>query len=178
MTKRAFNRAGLQAMIHHVTRQYATEPEKLGAVKLHKILWNTEVQLLRRGLEVTGESFIKHQFGPFSEHLDELVNDLVSQGLLTVTKPSDLYETTAFVGKGTADRFALNKDQWRVLDQVTRRNVEDHTATSISDRSHGVVWEATDMYASMSPINEALQWGRKLSDKLREEIIEEAAGLT
>lgn len=178
MTGKIFNRAGVKAMIHHVTRQYALEPDKLGAVKLHKILWNTEIQLLRRGYDVTGESFIKHDFGPFSEHLDELMNELVAEGLLTVSKPSEEYEVTRFVGKGTADRSALTDDQWRVLEQTRERIVEDHSATSISERSHGFVWEATEMYEPMSPIAEALQWGRKLSRELAEQIVDEARTLT
>lgn len=160
MAGSSFDRAGVKAMIHHVTRRYALEPEKLGAVKLHKILWNTEIQLLRRGYPVTGETFIKHIFGPFAEHLDELCSELARQGNLHVAKPTEQYEATQFVGKGLPDRAALTEDQWRVLDQITERIVEDHTATSISERSHGPVWETAELYEPMPAEAAAVQWIR------------------
>lgn len=158
MNQAPYNRPGLKAMIHHVARRYAMEPEKLGAVKLHKVLWNTEIQLLCRGYPEIGESFIKMPFGPCSEHLEELVQELVRERRLTVMKPTAEYETTTFVGKGEPDRRALSADQWRVLNQIAERIVEDHTATSISERSHGPVWEAVKLYEAMPAAAAALQW--------------------
>lgn len=157
MTER-FNEAAVRAAIHHVTRRYALQPDKLGAVKLHKILWNTEVQLLRRGYPAIGETFIKKAFGPFAEHLDSVCSELVRQGKLHVGRPTEEYEATCFVGKGEPDRSILTQDQWRVLNQVAERIVEDHTAGTISERSHGAVWETAAMYEPMPVAAEALQW--------------------
>lgn len=164
------NRAALEAMIHYVLRAYSAEPEKLGSTRLHKILWNAEVRSVRRtGYPIAGETFIKQQFGPFAEHVDEIVDDLKATQRLHVVEPEDDYEVRQYIAKGEPDRDALSDDQWRNLDSVMHWVVDDHSAGSISERSHGDVWEATEMYQSMSVDAEAIQFV-KPSAKIEDEI--------
>ena len=171
------NRRALLAMIHHVTRTYGMEPEKLGAVKLHKIIWNTEVQHVRRtGYPITGETFIKRAQGPWSANLDSVVAELRTRRLLHVSPPDDEYKPILFVGKGTPDRDALTDEQWTLLDRIAERIVEDHTAGSISERSHGPVWEATEMYEPMSVDAEAITFVKPKTE-IRQEIAAHAATL-
>lgn len=146
-----FNQAALKAMVHYVTRHYAMSPEKLGAVKLHKVLWYTEVAAVRKtGEPIAGETFIKHKFGPFSKHLEDIVDELRRGGELHVRKGQDEFEPTEYVGKGTPDKLALSDEQWRILERTMEAIVEGHSASSISDRSHDEVWEATELYEPMS----------------------------
>ncbi|MGI9302652.1 MAG: Panacea domain-containing protein [Gammaproteobacteria bacterium] len=146
-----FNWAALKAMVHYVTRRYAMSPEKLGAVKLHKILWFTEIAAVRKtGKSITGETFIKHDFGPFSTHLENIVAELKREGNLTVQPGEDDSESTLFVGKGFPDQDSLTDEQWRLLERWMENVVENHSATSISDLSHDELWEATEPYQPMS----------------------------
>lgn len=162
-----FNAAALRAMVHHITRTYAFDPDKLGSVRLHKILWYTEIQALRRlGQTVAGETFQKEQFGPFSMHLNDVVTDLKSDGLLTIRKATEDFETDRYIGKGQPDHAALTDDQWRILDQTMGRIVEDHTAGSISEKSHGPIWEAVELHELMPVGAAALRWMKpKEADK-------------
>lgn len=166
------NAAALRAMVHHITRTYALEPDKLGSVRLHKILWYTEVQALRRlGQAVAGETFRKEQFGPFSVNLTNVVTDLKSAGLLTIRKATVEFETDQYIGKGQPDRTALTDDQWRILDQTMERIVEDHSAGSISEKSHGPIWEAVELHELMPVGAAALRW-LKPTEADKEEMLE------
>jgi len=149
----------LRAMVHHVTRKYAMEPDRLGSVKLHKILWWAEIRSLQRlGEQVADETFHKEQFGPFSVHLNDVVADLQSAGLLHVRKATDEFEPDLYVGKGEPDRDALTDEQWRILDYVVDGIIRDHSAGSISEKSHGPVWEAVELYEPMPVGAAALRW--------------------
>lgn len=171
------NTEALTAMVHYVTRAYSAEPEKLGAVRLHKILWNTEVQAVRRtGYPVAGETFIKHKHGPFAEHLDDVVDALKRARLLHVVEPDDEYKPRLYIGKGSPDRSLLTNEQWQILDQIMQRIVEDHTAGTISERSHGDVWEATEMYGPMPVDAEAIRFVKPPKD-VEENIAEQITSL-
>lgn len=72
-----FDRERYKALLHYICRYTAREPEKLGLTKLHKILWFIDGQsFLRHGETITGENYIKHRYGPFSVHADEVISEL------------------------------------------------------------------------------------------------------
>lgn len=148
---------------------------QLCSVKLHKILWYTEILALRQlGKTIVGETFRKEQFGPFSTHLNEVIADLEGSGLLTVRKAEDEFETDEYVGKGQPDHAALTDDQWRILDQTMKQIVEDHTAGSISEKSHGPIWEAVELHELMPVSAAALRW-MKPTDADKEKMLERMA---
>lgn len=149
----------MRAMVHHVTRTYAMEPQRLGSVKLHKILWWTEIRCLQTlGRAASGETFQKEEFGPFSRHLGETVEGLSRSGALHVRKGSGGFDPDIYVGKGQPDTSLLSEEEWRVLDQVADWVVNDHSAGSISEKSHGPVWEAVNLHEPMPVGAAALQW--------------------
>ena len=136
-------------------------------MRLHKILWYTEIQALRRlGQSISGETFQKEQFGPFSIHLNGVTADLESDGLLTIRRATEEFEADQYIGKGQPDRATLTEDQWRVLDNVMHQIVGDHTAESISEKSHGSIWESVELHEQMPVGAAALRWLKpKESDK-------------
>lgn len=159
LTMTEFNTDALRAMVHHITRKYAMEPEKLGSVKLHKILWWAEVRSFRsRGEQIAGEVFHKEKFGPFSTHLNAILSELKAAGKLTIRKADQQFETDLYVGKGDPDRSVLTDDQWSILDRVAEWIVEDHSAGTISDKSHDLIWEVTGLHEEMPVPAAALQW--------------------
>ena len=167
-----FNAAAFRAMVHHITRTYALDPDKLGSVRLHKILWYTEIQALRRlGQTVAGETFQKENFGPFSMHLNDVAADLKSDGLLTIRKATEEFEADQYIGKGQPDRAVLTDDQWRILDQTMEQIVRDHTAESISEKSHGPIWDSVELHEQMPVGAAALRW-IKPKDADKEKMLE------
>ncbi len=160
----SFDVEPLKAAIHFVTRSYATEPERLGSIRLHKILWFTEIMALRQlGQRIFGETFSKAPYGPMASHLDEVVTALKSSGHLFVRTSDGDFDADVYIGKGNPEGRPLSDDQWRILKSVMRRIVDDHSATSISERTHDVLWESCSL-GEIMPVEAAAVQFVPLSD--------------
>lgn len=123
------------------------DPDKLGAVKLHKILWFSDGRFFTRtGESITGESYIKKQYGPFSSHLNALVEELQAEHRLYV-RDVDFHGLTKkeFIAKGRADRSLFTEKELRIVLENVKNICDDHTAASISEKTHNAVWEAAEL---------------------------------
>lgn len=120
----------------------ALEPDKLGAVKLQKIIWYFDVKsYLFTRQSATGAVFIKGQFGPYTRDIAPVIRELVAADrLFTDTEEFHDNEKARFIGKGTTDVSVFSEKEKRWLDETCQDVCENHTATSISERSHGAIW--------------------------------------
>lgn len=145
-----FNKAKFKALVHYICRE-CHDPDKLGKVKLHKILWFSDGQhFVKTGDPITGEKYIKHQYGPFSTHLAEAVEELTKEGLLYTREVNFHNRTkTEFIGKGTPNTSLFSEKELRLIDANIKHITEDHTATSISDRSHNYIWDIAELYEEL-----------------------------
>jgi hypothetical protein len=136
------NKSPLKEIVHYICKRMALQPEKLGAVKLQKIVWYFDVRSYGlTGQVVSGAKFVKGRYGPFTRDLSGAVLTLVSEGRL-FADTTDYFENekARFIGKGTTDETLFNERQLRWLDEIITDVCENHTADSISERSHGLVW--------------------------------------
>lgn len=125
----------------------ASQPDKLGAVKLHKILWYADGEhYARTGVPITSEIYKKNQFGPFAVHLSAIVEELEAQGSLT-TGEREFYGQNKkdFIGKGEPDTSVFTEKQLRILDDKIDSICFGHTANSISEKSHNEIWAMAEM---------------------------------
>lgn len=152
----AMNRELLKSVVLYVCRT-VRNPDKLGKVKLHKVLWFAETQaMIRTASPITGVEFIKHEHGPFAPVLESIVQELQAEGRLSVRSVPYLgFEKTEYVAKVDANVSELTDKQLRLIDSVIQSVCDDHTATSISDRSHQEIWEMAAMYEPL-PVETAL----------------------
>jgi|SRR5712671_2433669 len=136
----------LQEAVHFVCKKMALAPHKLGAVKLQKIIWYFDVKsYVFTKSTVTGATFTKGQFGPYALEVGRVVRELVSQDRL-FTDTEDYYgnDKARFIGKGPTDLSVFSEREKRWLDEVTTDICENHTAASISERSHGPIWKMAE----------------------------------
>jgi hypothetical protein len=150
----------LGAAIHFVCRKMASQPGNLGAVKLHKALWFADVHAYRlTGQTITGGTFIRHQYGPFLQELDGAVAALERAGRLTV-RTVDFHEVEKreFIGRGEPDVSLLNERECRWLEQFAEEVCENHTAASISERTHDRLWESATMFEEIPIAAAAVQF--------------------
>ena len=142
------NARKLREAVHFVCKKMAHEPEKLGAVKLQKILWYFDVwSFVMTGSTFTGAVYIKKDYGPYTTAIHAIVNDLKRLGRLHTDVDDEYYgnEKAVFVGKGSTDLSVFTERERRRLEEITVDICESHSATSISEKSHGPVWRMSTL---------------------------------
>lgn len=132
--------------MHFVCKKMALQTHKLGAVKLQKIIWYFDVKSYRfTGKTATGARFIKGEFGPYTTAIDGVVRELVAADrLFTDTEDFHGNDKARFVGKGATDLSVFSEKEKRWLDEISTDICENHTAGSISERSHGAIWRMAE----------------------------------
>lgn len=137
--------ARLREAVHYVCRKYASDTQKLGAVKLQKVIWYFDVRNYAFKEPSTGATFIKGAHGPYTLEIGAAVKELVrSDRLFTDTEQFFDNEKARFIGKGQSDLSAFSERQRRWLDEISTDICESHTADSISERSHGPIWKMAE----------------------------------
>jgi hypothetical protein len=122
-------------------------PEELGAVKLHKALYYADMtQFAANGSPITGATYRKRPFGPTCDAALRAIRDLQSEGALK-TRDVDYYGYTKkeFVRTHEPSFTGLSGGELSLLDDMTAFVCREHTARAISEFSHDVSWEMTDM---------------------------------
>jgi len=139
-----FDYPKFRAAVHFVCHECT--PEELGRVKLHKILYFADfLHYLGTGEPLTGEDYIKQQFGPTARHLNRALRDLQAEGLLEIRlHPFYGYEKQEFISlkPPVSNRLA---DQDRALLKEVTGFVCRHTASEISELSHSEPWRSANM---------------------------------
>lgn len=167
-----FDRDRFKRLVHYVCSK-ADDPGLLGATKLNKILFYIDfLSYLSSGRPVTGEVYIKRQFGPVPRDILPVIEELRSQGAL-VTRDRTLYARPKrdFISLVDPDISMFEPEEISLADVVIAKILYNHTAESISDLSHDEVWEIAtigeeipyeSIYASTSgEIDESdLEWVR------------------
>lgn len=143
----AKRRSRLTKLVHYVCDR-CEDPKRFGATKLNKVLWYADTFAYRStGKTISGEkAYIKRQFGPVPKRVLQALRDLEDEGDISV-------RVTAYFGKPKreyhvlrpADSSAFSEDERTIIDGVLRVICDEHTAASISDLSHDLIWEAAEM---------------------------------
>jgi hypothetical protein len=133
----------LREAVHYICKKYALQTEKLGAVKLQKVIWFFDVKcFIFHQQTATGAVFVKGLHGPFTRDIDPIILELVAADRL-FTDTEDFHDNVKarFVGKGQTDLSVFTEKERRWLDEISTEICESHTAASISERTHGPLWE-------------------------------------
>lgn len=127
-------------------------PDKLGAVKLQKIIWYFDIKSYTFTRQTaTGATFVKGQFGPYTRQISDVIHDLVKADRLHADTVEFFdNEKARFIGKGQTDMSVFSEKEKSWLDQISTDICENHTADSISERSHGAIWRMAE-YGEVIP---------------------------
>lgn len=139
-----YSRAKLRAAILHVIRQ--TAPDRLGAVKLHKVLYYADMlSYLDTGQPVTGAEYRKRPFGPTCDAVLPVLDELQASGTIEVQKVDyHGYLRKQFQLTGSPDTNYLSEDEKSTLDEMVDFVCNNNSARTISDFSHDMVWEMVE----------------------------------
>lgn len=146
------NFSKLRTLVHYVCHK-APNPRKLGKTKLNKILFFSDVEAyLSLGQPITGEEYVKHQYGPVSRHLDDVLRELEAERLIAVSEASgySVHADTPYtqrlffpLKKPRLDEFT--PDEISIADEMIGTICRRHSARSISELSHDVVWQSAEI---------------------------------
>lgn len=175
--ERTFDHDRLKALVQYICYQ-CHDPSVLGAIKLNKILWYSDViAFARSGDSITGETYVKQQFGPVPRHILGVIEDLEAEEALVMRE-------VEFYGKQKKEYVALKKpdismftaDEISLVDSVIDVVCHKHTASSISMASHDAIWKLAEigeeipLYAALaSELGEVteddVKWAKRVLSK-------------
>ena len=116
-TQVIFNREKLKRLIHYVAYRCIERPQKLGAVKLNKVLWYSDLEAyVSSGTPITGDKYIKKPRGPVSSSLMPVVAELEDERKMAVRHLDE---------DGRIDYLALTKPDVSIFTSEEIRIVED-----------------------------------------------------
>jgi len=160
----------------------AKDPSVLGATKLNKILWYSDVLSYRdRGESLTGETYIKHFYGPVPKHIDSIVQKLQDEKKLAV-READVwgYPEKEFFALSKPELSGFDPEEISIVNEVANYIFDRHTASSISFLSHDGIWESAELgeeipvFAFLASelgeiTSEDMSWAKKkLSESVRQ----------
>lgn len=130
--------------------------EDLGAVKLHKVLYFSDMlHFAAQGTPITGSTYRKRPFGPTSDDLLPALRELERAGDLKTERMAYYgYWKTSFVPLRLPEVARLNEHERGLLDEVIEFVCRNNTAKTISDFSHNRAWERAEFGAEL-PYNSA-----------------------
>lgn len=146
-----------------------------GATKLNKVLWFADgrVYVLKRH-PITGSKYIREKHGPVATAMMPAQNELEREGIIEVWKDRG---QTHFRTKTKPDMSGFSDYEMQALDFWIDEIDREHTATSISEKSHDYGWRIAQMGEEIplvailaerirQPEGEELEWARKVAERL------------
>ncbi|MCX7366726.1 MAG: Panacea domain-containing protein [Alphaproteobacteria bacterium] len=172
-----FNRQKFKDVIHYVVAK--TRPDELGRVKLHKVLYFTDmIWFIAEGRGLTGVEYRKQPMGPVATDLGLALGELEDEGRIRIGKTRYFgYDKASYEALLLAPEDRLGEIERQLIDDVIEFVCRNNTARSISDFSHTRVWEAAENGAvmpyftalNMLPVeieDAAINWAREEAAKL------------
>jgi Antitoxin SocA-like, Panacea domain len=143
-----------KALVHYVCDKAGDDPSVLGAIKLNKVLWYSEsINYLISGQPITGETFVKRQFGPVPKHILQAVDELVHEHKIARGRVDHFgHMKNEYIPIEEADRSLFSADEISLIDEAFEHVCLNHTAKSISDETHGIIWQLAEL-GEIMPLN-------------------------
>jgi Protein of unknown function (DUF4065) len=170
--------ARLSEVAHYVIAHCT--PDKLGATKLNKVLWYSDVIFYRlHGRTITGEeAYEKRQFGPVPKNINVILRSLgVACKIKERANPTPASLRREFVWLEAPAIENFSAEEIEILRNVMDQVCDGHSAASISDLSHDALWDETEIGQDMSVkaaavfpgeiTPDAIRWAKEALDEYR-----------
>jgi hypothetical protein len=100
--------------------------------------WNNE--------PMTGERYIKRQFGPVPFHILKTLDDLVLDEKIVIREKEYFGKTKReFISLKKPNLSLFTSDEISMIDDILDIICMEHTARSISDTTHDRIWELAEI---------------------------------
>lgn len=144
------DRDKLKGLVHYIATA-VRHPDDLGAIKLNKVLWYADMNAyLVLGESITGETYVKRQYGPAPKHIVPIVEDLMRSGRIIVQEVNYFGDSKReYISLRDPDVSLFTSEEISIVEEAIRYVCYRHTATSISDKTHGMIWDLAEMGEEM-----------------------------
>jgi hypothetical protein len=132
-----FDREKFKALVVYIAWK-AGRRDWFGATKLNKILWFSEARAyVLHGSPITGATYIREEHGPVPKQYMPIRKELENARTVRVFHEGSLVRITA---DSKPDMSRFTKAELQIIDYFIDHIDEDHTAGTISDKSHDYAW--------------------------------------
>jgi hypothetical protein len=173
-----FDREKFKALVLYIIWRTG-DARDFGATKLNKVLWFSDARSFEAyGKSITGETYVRQKFGPVPRHILTIIEELQNEGLVeTSTERHFDYEVTRYSAHQPPDLGLFNADELGLIDWWIKHIRDEHTAASISEKSHDYAWKIAQMGEELpfhtflaarvrQPREEELEWAKSAADAL------------
>lgn len=131
-----------KALVHYICEK-AENPSVLGAIKLNKVLWYSDViNYMVTGSSMTGETYVKRQHGPVPRHVLKAVDELVSEDKIIRGRADHFgHLKNEYIAIQESDKTLFSGADIALVDEAFEYVCLNHTAKSISEETHGIIWK-------------------------------------
>lgn len=143
-------RERLKTLVHYICER-VPNPKDWGSVKMNKALFYSDrTAYLKLGAPISGETYRRYPMGPVSDHLQEVVQELVTEGRIAVRRQQVIgrngrpYEHHLYFATATPDVSDFSGPEVAIVNETVDDIAERHTAASISEASHDLVYELAE----------------------------------
>ena len=173
-----FDREKFKRLVHYVIWR-ANEAPGFGATKLNKVLWYSDAKaFMLHGAPITGAVYIREKYGPVPKAIMPVRQELERENRIRVLKGpyhnGEQLQFKSLIPPNTAD---FTGDELSTVNWWISHIDKEHTAASISDQSHDLVWELAEMgeeipyhaiFATRTrpPNDEEWRWARERAQAL------------
>jgi hypothetical protein len=136
----------LDSLVHYVCAR-CNDPSLLGATKLNKILWYSDVlAYVSTGNSISGAIYVKRQFGPVPKDILASKARLVaSKAIIERNITYHGYNQKQLIALRNADVTVFTAEEVSIVNEVIETVCTKHTAASVSHASHDSVWHAAEI---------------------------------
>ena len=134
-------RERLAAATHYIIAR--TDPSKLGAVKLNKVLWYADIEAYRRhGKTITGlTTYVRRPQGPVPQEMRRVIGELKDSGKVSERSMQVIdHVRREFVWLKEPDVSVFSAYEVDLLN-VFIHIVQDYSAHEISMSTHDALWD-------------------------------------
>ena len=131
-----------KTLVHFIIDECRENPERLGAVKLNKILWFADMLTYQKfGKSATGETYIKRRRGPVPKTILATLRELQNEGKIQILEPVGDYDPRKFISLESPDISSLSTEELEVTRYLIQA-LRNRSAKEISEASHNEAWKA------------------------------------
>ncbi len=142
----SMDRPKFKSLVHFVIASRSKSPETLGAVKLNKVLWLSDLlAFYERGRPITNVRYIKRKFGPVPAPILPVLRELEDEGVVTIREaPHHGLRKKEYISNIEVSSDFLAEDELESVRLATHVVCDRNTAKSISEASHDHIWKIAE----------------------------------